>query len=264
MKTNSRLITFAVSLITAVCSVAIYNNVVQITTQFPSVQFVIAAIVIVTINLIKFDQIDQSEPRPTFTDTDDTATNDTTNDGKLFISPQRLYSDSFDFAEKLVGAGVRPTWIVALWRGGCPIAMCLQEYFARYCPDRDPPDHIAIRTKNYDGVEHQASEVKVFNLHYLLENLGPDDEVLIVDDIFDSGRTLEAVVREIRNGTGDRCPRRLMTATLFYKTSSPGRKPNTQPPDFYYRATNSWVVFPHELEGLSGGALKRQLSAELD
>ncbi|WP_038047336.1 phosphoribosyltransferase [Thermus caliditerrae] len=60
--------------------------------------------------------------------------------------------------------------------------------------------------------------------------------VLVVDDVWDSGRTAFAVKARVRQAGG--LP---LVATLHFK---PGRNQVPDRPDFYAEATEAWVVYP--------------------
>lgn len=167
---------------------------------------------------------------------------------KYFVAVNTLFSDSFELANKIY-ENYKPTFVVALWRGGCPIGMSIQEFFAK---KGVKTNHISIRTSGYDG-EVAKPEVKVYGTNYLFEKLGPEDRLLIVDDIFDSGRSAAAVFNIIRSSLGDRYPREMKLAVLFYK---PENNKTNITPNFYIHTTDKWVVFPHELIGLSDEEIK--------
>ncbi|WP_282073250.1 hypothetical protein, partial [Janibacter hoylei] len=50
-------------------------------------------------------------------------------------------------------------------------------------------DHSAIRTSSYTGIDCQEPMVKVYALGYLIDTLNAEDALLVVDDVFDSGRS---------------------------------------------------------------------------
>ncbi|MFX9093468.1 hypothetical protein ABTN25_20295, partial [Acinetobacter baumannii] len=58
-------------------------------------------------------------------------------------------------------------------------------------------DHISIRTKSYAGIDQQHAEVRVYSLGYLIDTLEPTDRLVVVDDVFDSGRSIEAFLKEL-------------------------------------------------------------------
>ena len=74
---------------------------------------------------------------------------------KTVLSAQELLEDSFKLG--LCGFlkdGFKPTMIIAIWRGGTPVGMALQEIMA-YCGVES--DHIAIRTSSYVGVDERGT-----------------------------------------------------------------------------------------------------------
>src|SRR6185437_7077495 len=46
---------------------------------------------------------------------------------KVFVSAESLLRDSMELATRIVRSGFRPTFLVALWRGGAPIGITVQE-----------------------------------------------------------------------------------------------------------------------------------------
>lgn len=164
---------------------------------------------------------------------------------KYFISADSLLRDSMELARMIVRSGARPTFLVAMWRGGAPIGIAVQEvleFHGIHC------DHIPIRTSAYTGVGEQSATVRVHATDYLVSRLGFDDELLIVDDVFDSGRSFEAVLAELSRRCRRNLPARIRIATVYYK---PSRNRSGIVPDFYVRATDKWLVFPHEIQGLT-------------
>jgi hypoxanthine phosphoribosyltransferase len=164
---------------------------------------------------------------------------------KIFISANSLLRDSIELARRIVQSGLRPTWLVAMWRGGAPIGIAVQEVLEYH---RIHTDHIAIRTSSYIGIDNQSKTVRVHALDYLVSRLTAEDELLLVDDVFDSGRSLEAVIAELRRRCRRNLPEKIRIATVYYK---PARNRSSLVPDFYIRATDSWLVFPHEIQGLT-------------
>ena len=164
---------------------------------------------------------------------------------KTFISAQSLLQDSFELGLKVVRSGFRPTFLVGVWRGGAPIGITVQEvleYHGVNC------DHIAIRTSSYTGIEQQSRTVRVHAIDYLVSMLNADDGLLLIDDVFDSGRSLEAVVAELRRRCRRNLPEQIKIATVYYK---PSRNQSSLRPDYFVRETDHWLVFPHEICGLT-------------
>ena len=163
---------------------------------------------------------------------------------KQFISANELLLDSFRLAELVYQRGFLPDFIVGVWRGGAPVGIAVQEYLEFMGVHSD---HIAIRTASYYGIDQQHKDVKVFGLNYVIDNVTADHSLLIVDDVFDSGRSLQAIIEQIRLKAGANTPGTIKTACPWYK---PSRNVTQLTPDFYVHATDNWLVFPHELKGL--------------
>jgi hypoxanthine phosphoribosyltransferase len=164
---------------------------------------------------------------------------------KVFISADELLRDSMELAMRIVRSGFKPTFLVAIWRGGAPIGIAVQEALEYHGIHAD---HIAIRTSAYTGIDSQAKTVRVHAVDYLVSRLSFEDELLIIDDVFDSGRSLEAVMDELKRRCRRNLPGKIRIATVYYKTK---RNSSSLVPDYYVRATNSWLIFPHEIQGLT-------------
>jgi len=163
---------------------------------------------------------------------------------KTVLSAQDLLEDSFRLGVKIMESGFEPTLIIAIWRGGTPVGMAVQEVFA-YCGVES--DHIAIRTSSYHGVDERGA-VAVHGLNYIIKKIHPEDRVLIVDDVFDTGNTIKAVVEEIKERARGNTPEEIRVAVPWFK---PTRNETDMVPDFYLKETAEWLVFPHELDALT-------------
>jgi len=164
---------------------------------------------------------------------------------KTFISAESLLRDSIELGLQVVRSGFRPSFLVGVWRGGAPIGIAVQEileYNGIVC------DHISIRTSSYTGIDQQARTVRVHALDYLVSLLNAEDSLLLIDDVFDSGRSLEAVIAELRRRCRRNLPEQIRVATVYFK---PARNRSSLMPDFYVRSTDQWLVFPHEVDGLT-------------
>jgi uncharacterized protein len=164
---------------------------------------------------------------------------------KQFISANSLLRDSMTLAMQVLRSGFRPTFLVAIWRGGAPIGITVQEVLEYHGVD---VDHISIRTSSYTGIDQQAKSVRVHAIDYLVSRLEEHDRLLLIDDVFDTGRSLEAVVSELRLRCRRNLPSTIRIATVYYK---PSRNCSPFAPDYFVKSTDTWLVFPHEIQGLS-------------
>lgn len=164
---------------------------------------------------------------------------------KRYITADHLLADSVRLARQVHESGFRPTHIVGVWRGGAPVGIAVQEYLEYRGLETD---HIAIRTSSYTGIAQQAREVRIYGEGYLVDTLNAEDRLLIVDDVFDSGRSIEAVLRVLKSKCRRNFPDEAKVATVFFK---PLRNATALKPDFFVEETDDWLVFPHELCGLT-------------
>ena len=169
---------------------------------------------------------------------------------KTYLSADQLLGDSFRLANLILEAGFRPTHIVGIWRGGAPVGIAVQELLDYRGVDCD---HIAIRTSSYSGIDQQREEVRVYALGYLVDTLNADDALLVVDDVFDSGKSIEAFLNELANRCRLNMPRTVRIATVYYKSA---RNRTALKPDFFVHETDDWLVFPHEIAGLSEAEIR--------
>jgi hypoxanthine phosphoribosyltransferase len=146
---------------------------------------------------------------------------------KQYLSAQGLLEDSFELASIIVESGFRPTFMIAVWRGGVPMGIAVQEFLSFHGIETD---NIAIRTSSYAaGIDMQSREVRVHGLNYLMKNIKHQDSLLIVDDVFNM-------------------PHDVRVAVPYYK---PSRNLTNREPDYFIHETEAWIKYPHSLEGLT-------------
>ena len=177
---------------------------------------------------------------------------------KEFIDAQSLLDDSYRLADKILNSDFHPNYLVALWRGGTPVGVAVQEYL-QCCGVKN--DHIAVRTKAYTGMTEEST-VRVFGLSYLVNSLSAGDNLLLVDDVFDTGKTIEAVVEGLKKKVRRNFPENYRIATVYWK---PEKNKTELKPDFYLHSKDRdcWLVFPHELEDLTEEEMVRAKGAEI-
>ena len=163
---------------------------------------------------------------------------------KLFIQADELLSDSFKLAWKVYESGYRPNYIIGVWRGGAPIGIAVQEFLDVLGV---PSDHIAIRTSHYKGMGDKDSKVEVFGLNYIIKQVESEDSLLIVDDVHDTGISIQKIILDLQTACKKNTPE-IKVATPYFK---PNKNQTNRQPDFYLHETEKWLVFPDELEGLS-------------
>jgi hypothetical protein len=168
---------------------------------------------------------------------------------KRFIAADDLLLDSFQLAANIFQAGFKPDFLVGLWRGGSAVGIAVQEgldYFGI------KTDHIAIRTSytglpNYSKMVDKADGIRVHGLQYLLENLCSEHSLLIVDDVYSTGSSVNAVIETLSRKTRRNLPKDIRIATVWYRPTDR----TIRPPDYFVHEIADWLILPYELSGLS-------------
>ena len=163
---------------------------------------------------------------------------------KLFIQPADLLEDSFKLAWQVYQSGYRPNYIIGVWRGGAPIGIAVQEFLDLL---KVSSDHIAIRTSYYKGIGETHESVQVYGLNYVIKQVESEDSLLIVDDVHDTGISVQQIISDLKTACKKNTPE-IKVATPYFK---PSKNKTNRKPDFYIHETEKWLGFPHELEGLS-------------
>ena len=78
---------------------------------------------------------------------------------------------------------------------------------------------------------------------------------MIVDDVFDSGLSIDAVIQELTTRARRNTPREIKVAAPYYK---PANRQVERIPDYYLHETDEWLVFPHELHGLDREEIRQK------
>ena len=120
-------------------------------------------------------------------------------------------------------------------------------------------DHIAIRTSysgaaNYSDMIEKEGSIRVHGMQYLLENLCSDHRLLIVDDVYSSGSSVNAVIEQLAAKTRRNLPKDIRVASVWFRPTDKTKRV----PDFFVHETTDWLVLPYELSGMSIDELREQ------
>lgn len=168
---------------------------------------------------------------------------------RRFIDADDLLLDSFRLAVDIYNSGLRPDFLVGLWRGGTAVGIAVQEGLEYLGVETG---HIAVRT-SYAGPEsyrrrnHDVESIRVHALQYLVERLEAEHSLLIVDDVYSTGASVQAVIAELTRKTRRNLPGEIRTATVWYRPT----ERTLAPPDYFVHETPDWLVLPYELQGLT-------------
>jgi len=163
---------------------------------------------------------------------------------KIYLSAEQVLSDAYLLGAKILESGFLPDLIIGVWRGGTPIAIAIHELLM--CQGIEA-DHIPIRSKLYTGIGERDKTVQVEGLDYVATHLDKIQRILIVDDVFDSGLSMAQILSDLA-ALGGHKKLDSRVAVPWYK---PSNNLTAHKPEFYLHTTAAWLVFPHELCGLS-------------
>lgn len=147
-------------------------------------------------------------------------------------------------------------FIILSLQGGCFTGTIVQGFLKHL---KIATDHISIRTSSYT-TEGKQKEIRVHGLEYLVKNATRDSKVLIVDDIFDTGRSIQAVLEKLKRKMKLNCPTSIKIATVFYK---PKNNKTLLKPDYWCVETDQWIVLPHEYDDLTREEIKQMMGSEI-
>ena len=144
---------------------------------------------------------------------------------KLYLNAQELLEDAFRLGAAIISSGFKPNYIVGIWRGGAPIGIAVQELLANH---GIKADHISIRTSYYNNaIDKHSDQVRIHGLRYLIDRVSYHDRLLFVDDVFDTGLTMEAVIHKLQRKARLNAPEQIRIAVPWYK---PGRNQSSRTP----------------------------------
>ena len=168
---------------------------------------------------------------------------------KTFVAANDLLLDSFQLAANIYESGFRPDFLVGLWRGGSAVGIAVQEGLDHFGVKTD---HIAIRTSyrgqaTYSEMVDSADTIRAHGLRYLHERVCEHHSMLIVDDAYSTGSSVNAVIDQLAKKSRRNLPHDIRIATVWYRPTDR----TIRPPDFYVHETRDWLILPYELSGMS-------------
>ena len=162
--------------------------------------------------------------------------------GKRYIGAERYLHDAWRLAAAIRADGWRPDLLIGLWRGGAPVAVAVHEFLK--ATGWSVP-HVPLKCASYTGIGESAGRVEFTHGEAVFGMCGRNDRVLVVDDVFDTGRTAAAVKARI-----DAAGAEMRIACVYWK---PEKNATSLRPDYFVEDVGGgWIVFPHEIDGLDG------------
>ncbi|MDR1248546.1 MAG: phosphoribosyltransferase [Treponema sp.] len=181
---------------------------------------------------------------------------------KEFLPYDVVRNNALKLAFRIYSAGFIPDVIYVSLRGGAYLGNVISEYFKIVRRDARPVYYAAVVARSYTGVR-ESEQVKVEGWTYAPEHLRIGDRVLLVDDIFDSGRTINHLAGIILDRGIPREDLKVAVHDYKYFHDKPEQYPIQ--PDYWCRKhelslgdEDLWIHYmSHELVGLDPEELEK-------
>jgi len=175
---------------------------------------------------------------------------------KEFIPYDTIRNNAIKLAYKIYKDGFTPDVIYVSLRGGAYMGNVMSEYFKFIRGEDHPVFYAAVVARSYVGVNSRET-IKIDGWTYNPDFLRGGDRVLLVDDVYDSGRTINHLAKVIMERGLPR--EQVKIAVHDYKIRE--YLPDSQPfkPDYWCRKIEmfkpedeTWIHYmSHELVGLT-------------
>lgn len=164
----------------------------------------------------------------------------------LHIDPDEFLIDTFRLGKKLYETGFRPKHAISIWRGGTPVGLGVDAYFRS---QGLRINHTTIATESYTGINERGL-VTIKGLEHVIREVCPEDGLLIIDDVYESGRTIERIVETLQAEARANAPEKIVVGTVH---SKPSRHEFTGLPIVSLTDIDGdvWIDYPHELADLA-------------
>ena len=182
---------------------------------------------------------------------------------KEFLPYDVVRNDALKLAYKMYNIdGFVPDVIYCSLRGGAYMANVISEYYKIAHKKHHPVLYAAVVARSYTDVRKSTPRVYVDGWTYPPANLRPGDRIMLIDDIFDTGNTINALVDILLDYGVSR--ENIKVVVHDYKDCT-YRKKQPVLPDYWCRklvinspAEDRWIHYmSHELVGLSEEELEQ-------
>ena len=186
---------------------------------------------------------------------------------KEFLPYNTVRNNGLKIAHRIFNDGFIPNIIYVSLRGGAYLGNVISEYYKFVQRRKSPIYYAAVVARSYTGVS-EADEIKVEGWTYPTEALRKGDKILLIDDIFDTGRTINHLTKIIMS-----CgiPRKDIKIVVHdYKVFTDKEEQLEIQPDYWCRKHElslkdeaMWIHYSsHELVGLSEEELEEHYYKE--
>jgi len=161
------------------------------------------------------------------------------------VTPHEMLIDSMRLGRRLYETGFRPKHAISIWRGGTAVGLGVDAFYRNRGIFIN---HTTIATESYTGIQQQE-KVRVKGLRHVIESVCREDDLLIIDDVYETGNTIKAIVEALKGRARSNTPGRIVVGTIH-------RKPDQVQFDgvevvcLYDLPGATWIDYPHELVDL--------------
>ncbi len=182
---------------------------------------------------------------------------------KEFLPYDTVRNNALKLAHRIHNDGFIPDVIYVSLRGGAYLGNVISEYFKIVQGDNEPAGRVrkrpvyyaAVVARSYTSVRESA-EVRVDGWTYSPDHLRTGDRILLIDDIFDSGNTINHLAKIILKKGVPREDLKIAVHDYKYFVDKENQLPIQ--PDYWCRkheesvnGAGSWIHYlSHELIGL--------------
>ena len=175
---------------------------------------------------------------------------------KEFLQFDAVRNNALRLAYRIYNDGFIPDVIYVSLRGGAYLGNVISEYFKIVHKGDHPVYYAAVVAHSYTDVA-KADKVRIDGWTYSPEHLRVGDKVLLVDDIFDTGITINVLAQVILDKGIPRKDLKIAVHDYKYIIDKPEQLPVH--PDYWCRKHEKsindesyWIHYmSHELVGLS-------------
>ncbi len=175
---------------------------------------------------------------------------------KEFIKTETVQRNGLLIAEQIYKDGFVPTVIFVILRGGALLGNVISEYFKLSTSSSSPPIYAAVVAHSYVGTSAQE-EIIIEGWTFSPERIRKHDKIIFIDDIFDSGKTINKLVSVLIENGATR--ENIKMVVHDYKIREFVKTKLEFFPDYYARklqladpSQDNWIHYlSHEIDGLS-------------
>ena len=146
----------------------------------------------------------------------------------VFLTYEKIFDLTYQLCEKIKNSGFSPDCLLGISRGGLSVVRTLADFFGIY-------DVHVVRIVYYKDIK--STQKKPILIQDFDEKDFKDKKILIVDDVSDTGGSLDLTVNLMKK----KGIKNFKIATLLLKPWS------ILKPDYFIEETKKWIIYPWEI-----------------